>query len=294
MPELPEVETIRVGLERFLPGRTVAAARVSCARSVRRHVGGPEDFEQTVVGRVFAAPRRRGKYLWLPFTDGDALGAHLGMSGQFRVGAAVPPHTRVEFVLDDQTVVRFVDQRQFGGLWLSPGGADGPAEIAHIAADLFAPGLDEPALVSRVERAHRGIKRVLLDQGVVSGIGNIYADEALWRARTHYAALADELPPGRVGEILAAARAVMDEALAQGGTSFDALYVGVDGESGYFERALDAYGREGRPCPRCGAPIVREPFMGRSSFRCPDCQPARPAPGSRLLGRDQAVAQLEL
>ena len=284
MPELPEVETIRAGLERFLPGRTVVSARVLCARSVRRHVGGPDDFKLAVVGRVFATPRRRGKYLWLPFADGDALGAHLGMSGQFRIGAVAPPassrhpappHTRVELVLDDQTVLRFADQRQFGGLWLSPGGADGPAEIAHIAADLFTPGLDEAALAARIGRARRGIKRVLLDQTVVSGIGNIYADEALWRARTHYAASADELPPGRVKEILGAARAVMDEALAQGGTSFDALYVGVDGSSGYFERSLAVYGREGEPCPRCGAPIVREPFMNRSSFRCPDCQPAQ-------------------
>ena len=273
MPELPEVETIRAGLERFLPGRTIVRAQVSCARSVRRHPGGPEDFEATVVGRTFGAPRRRGKYLWLPFTDGDALVAHLGMSGQFRLGGEPPAHTRVELILDDQRKLRFADQRQFGGLWLSPGGADGPTELAHIAADLFTPGLDVPALAARVARPHRGIKRVLLDQSVVSGIGNIYADEALWRARTHYSAFADELPPGRVQAILAAAREVMAEALAQGGTSFDALYVGVDGESGYFERSLAVYGREGQPCPRCGSGIVREPFMNRSSFRCPDCQP---------------------
>jgi len=269
MPELPEVEVVRAGLDGFLPGRTVLGVRVLHPRSVRRHPGGSAAFEATVNGRTFGNPRRRGKYLWLPFTDGDALIAHLGMSGQFLVAGARTAHTRVEFDLTDG-VLRFADQRTFGGLWLSPGGAAGPAEIAHIAPDVFE--ADLPALARRIHTMPRGIKRVLLDQGVVSGIGNIYADEALWRARTHYAANAAALPLQRILAVLTAARDVMTESLAQGGTSFDALYVHTDGEAGYFERSLAVYGRAGQPCQRCGRPIVREPFMGRSSFRCPRCQ----------------------
>jgi len=270
MPELPEVEVIRAGLDAFLPGRDVLGVRVLHPRAVRRHSDGPAAFESTLVGRTFGHPRRRGKYLWLPFADGDALAAHLGMSGQFRLAGDRTAHTRVEIDVTGG-VVRFADQRTFGGLWLCPDGADGPAEIAHIAPDVFE--ADLRALARRIRGTHRGVKRVLLDQSVVSGIGNIYADEALWRARVHYATPADELSAARLTAVLEAARDVMAESLRAGGTSFDALYVHTDGEAGYFERSLAAYGREGQPCPRCGRPIVREPFMNRSSFRCPRCQP---------------------
>ena len=283
MPELPEVEVVRLGLAAAIPERTISSVEVLHPRPVRRHVGGPHDFESTLVGRRFTIPRRRGKYLWLPFLDGDALMAHLGMSGQFRLdepGSPLPPQCRVVFgFADDGPELRFADQRMFGGLWLSPGGADGPTEIAHIAADLFDDTLDLKAMIAAIRSRNSGIKRVLLNQAVVSGIGNIYADEALWLARIHYDTPASRLSAARVAELLAAAKQVMTSALAEGGTSFDALYVNVNGSSGYFGRSLSAYGRADLPCPRCGRPIVREAFMNRSSYRCPRCQP-RP----RLLG----------
>ncbi|MFT4109354.1 bifunctional DNA-formamidopyrimidine glycosylase/DNA-(apurinic or apyrimidinic site) lyase [Propionicimonas sp.] len=276
MPELPEVEVVRTGLATAVTGRTIASATVLHPRPVRRHAGGPDDFAAGLRGRTFAEPRRRGKFLWLPFTDGDALLAHLGMSGQFRLDdadAPRPPHCRVELgFTDGGRQLRFADQRMFGGLWVSRGGAELPAEVRHIARDLFDPDLDLPALVSDIRRRRSGIKRVLLNQEVVSGIGNIYADESLWRARLHYDTPADRLSRPRVTELLVAAREVMAEALVAGGTSFDALYVNVNGSSGYFGRSLAVYGREHLPCLRCGRAIVREPFMNRSSFRCPACQ----------------------
>ena len=279
MPELPEVEVVRRGLAAIVPGRTVASARVLHPRSVRRHLPGAEDFQAQLAGRTFAAPRRRGKFLWLPFVDGDALVAHLGMSGQFRVDAAdapLLPHTHVVLGFTDAgPQLRFVDQRTFGGLWLAPGGAELPSDLAHIAVDLLEPGLDLAALTRQVQRHRSGIKRVLLNQQVVSGIGNIYADEALWRARVHPETPADGMSPARVRRVLEAAREVMTEALAQGGTSFDQLYVHVNGSSGYFSRSLDAYGREGRPCSRCGSSIRRAAFMNRSSHFCPSCQRRR-------------------
>ena len=281
MPELPEVETVRAGLAPLITGRVIDGVQVLHDRPVRRHELGPKDFETTLVGRVLEEPCRRGKYLWLPLADGDAILAHLGMSGQFRINRAGDPHlpnTRVVFTLGGpdgvQSELRFVDQRMFGGLSLSPGGAELPDEVAHIARDLFDPELDRDALVARIGRSHSAIKRVLLNQTVVSGIGNIYADEALWRARVHSETPASALPPAAVAALLEAARAVMAEALDQGGTSFDALYVNVNGESGYFDRTLDAYGRTDQPCRRCGTPITRQSFMNRSSFSCPTCQPA--------------------
>mgnify|MGYP000849736718 FL=1 len=275
MPELPEVETVRRGLASVVTGRRVDAVSVLHPRPVRRHAAGPEDFAATLTGRRFGEPRRRGKYLWLPLEDGDAVLAHLGMSGQFRVdapAAELPRNTRVLFNLDDGRQLRFVDQRMFGGLSVSPAGAELPDEVAHIGRDLFDPDLDVDALVARIRRRGSGIKRVLLDQTVTSGIGNIYADEALWRSGVHYDHPADGLAPRRVRALLDAARDVMSDALAVGGTSFDALYVNVNGESGYFDRTLNAYGRQGLPCARCGTPIVREHFMNRSSFFCPRCQ----------------------
>jgi formamidopyrimidine-DNA glycosylase len=276
VPELPEVEVVRRGLTEALAGRTIAAVDVLHPRPVRRHLPGAEDFAATLVGRTFDAPRRRGKYLWLPLTDGDAILAHLGMSGQFLVADPDLPdarNTRVRFSFTDGgRQVRFVDQRMFGGLSISPGGAELPAEVAHIALDPFDPAFSPVLVADRIRRRRTGIKRALLDQTVVSGIGNIYADEALWRARTHYARATDSMPRKQVVEVLDAARQVMAEALGQGGTSFDALYVNVNGSSGYFDRSLDVYGRDGRPCRRCGHLIRREAFMNRSSYRCPHCQ----------------------
>ncbi len=275
MPELPEVETVRAGLEPLLTGRTLTEVRVLHPRPVRNHQLGPRDFETTLVGRSFLAPRRRGKYLWFPLADGDAVLAHLGMSGQFRLDAPEAPllrNTRILFTLDDGQQLRFVDQRMFGGLQLSPGGAELPAEISHIAADPFEPGFDVGQVAARMRRRRTGLKRALLDQTLVSGIGNIYADEALWLAQLNPERPTDKLTRSQAVTVLEAARTVMSEALQQGGTSFDALYVKVNGESGYFDRSLNAYGQTGRPCPRCGTPIVRMQFTNRSSHYCPACQ----------------------
>ena len=285
MPELPEVETVRRGLAAIVTGARIERVQVLHPRPVRRHLAGPDDFAATLTGRTFIEPGRRGKYLWLPFADGDALLAHLGMSGQFRLdspGAPLAPNTRVLFDLgpggnsggDPATQLRFVDQRMFGGLSLSLGGAELPAEVAHIGRDPFDPQFDLTGTVRRLRARRTGIKRALLDQQLVSGIGNIYADEALWLARTHYARGTWSLSAAKAREVLLAATAVMTKALAAGGTSFDALYVDVNGSSGYFDRALAVYGQEGRPCPRCGALVRREPFMNRSSYRCPHCQRA--------------------
>ncbi|GAA0614163.1 bifunctional DNA-formamidopyrimidine glycosylase/DNA-(apurinic or apyrimidinic site) lyase [Kribbella sandramycini] len=277
MPELPEVEVVRRGLADFTTGRTIDAVEVLHPRPVRRHLAGPEDFVSRLKGQVFAEPARRGKYLWLPLTSGDAVLTHLGMSGQFRVqpvGAPDEAHLRVRFrFADGGGEVRFVDQRMFGGLSYADGGAELPAEIAHIARDPFDPLFDADAAAAKLRRRKTGLKRALLDQTVVSGIGNIYADEALWRAKLHYARATESLKPQQAQEILRHAHEVMAEALDVGGTSFDALYVNVNGESGYFERGLNVYGQEGAPCPRDGRPIRREPFMNRSSYRCPRCQP---------------------
>jgi len=276
VPELPEVEVVRRGLAALVLGRKVTGVDVLEPRSVRRHVAGPSDFADRLTGRHITAARRRGKYLWLPLDDHDALLAHLGMSGQLRVqpvGAPPERHLRVVLRLSDRLELRFHDQRIFGGLSLSEHGAVLPGEIRHIAPDPFDDAFDEPAVVAALRRRHTGIKRALLDQSLVSGIGNIYADEALWLARQHYARPTDTLRRTEVVRLLAASREVMAAALAQGGTSFDALYVNVDGDSGFFDRALAVYGRSGEPCPRCGTPVRRDAFMNRSAYTCPRCQP---------------------
>lgn len=283
MPELPEVEVVRRGLQAHVVGRRFGRIEVLHPRPVRRHPSGPDGFVRDLQGQRVVAARRRGKYLWLPLESGDALMAHLGMSGQMLVQpVAAPPerHLRVRFLLDVspdgpaevRRELRFVDQRMFGGLSVSPGGAELPAEIAHIARDPMDPELDEEAVVRRVRRSGSGIKRLLLDQTTISGVGNIYADEALWRAGLHGERPGERLTRRQVVELLGHVRDVMAAALAEGGTSFDALYVNVNGESGYFDRSLQAYGQQGVPCGRCGTPIVRVPFMNRSSYFCPRCQ----------------------
>ena len=276
MPELPEVEVVRAGLARHVLGRTITRVDVLHPRPVRRDPRGPEGFALALTGRRIDDARRRGKYLWLPLDNGDALLGHLGMSGQLLVqpaGAADERHLRVRLVLHDGLELRFADQRMFGGLSVSAGGAELPVEIAHIARDALDPQFDEDAFVRRVRRRTAGVKRLLLDQTLVSGVGNIYADEALWRARIHGDRPGDRLTGPQVRTLLGHARDVMTDALGEGGTSFDSLYVNVNGESGYFDRSLDAYGREGEPCGRCGTPIRRVAFMNRSSYFCPRCQP---------------------
>ena len=276
MPELPEVEVVRRGLERFVVGSTVERVRVLHPRPVRHHLPGIADFQAVLSGRRVVAARRRGKYLWLALDSDDAVLAHLGMSGQLLVQPRTAPperSLRVVMELTGQRDLRFVDQRMFGGLRMSPGGADLPGEIAHIARDPLDPAFDDDAFVGALRRRRTGLKRALLDQTLISGVGNIYADEALWAARLHYARPTATLRPGEARRILAEVRAVMGRALAEGGTSFDALYVDVNGRSGYFSRSLAVYGQAGQPCRRCGTAIRRDPFMNRSSFTCPRCQP---------------------
>jgi formamidopyrimidine-DNA glycosylase len=282
MPELPEVEVVRRGLQAHVVGKTMTAVGVHHPRAVRRHEAGPADLTARLLGARITGTDRRGKYLWLlldmPADPDTALVVHLGMSGQMLLGT-VPraDHVRISALLDDGTVLSFADQRTFGG-WLladvvTVDGSVVPVPVAHLARDPLDPRFDADAVVKVLRRKHSEIKRQLLDQTVVSGIGNIYADEALWRAKVHGARIAATLTRKQLAAVLEAAADVMREALAKGGTSFDSLYVNVNGESGYFDRSLDAYGREGEPCGRCGAIIRREKFMNRSSFYCPRCQP---------------------
>jgi formamidopyrimidine-DNA glycosylase len=278
MPELPEVEVVRRGLAAHVAGRTINAVRVHHPRAVRRHEAGPADLTARLLGARITGTGRRGKYLWLTLADGSALVVHLGMSGQMLLGE-VPNenHLRIATLLDDGTALSFVDQRTFGGWMLADlvtvDGTDVPMPVAHLARDPLDPKFNRDGVVTVLRRKHSEIKRQLLDQTVVSGIGNIYADEALWRAKVNGARPASSLTRAKLAELLDAAAYVMTDALGQGGTSFDSLYVNVNGESGYFERSLDAYGREGEPCRRCGAVMRREKFMNRSSFYCPKCQP---------------------
>ncbi len=303
MPELPEVETVRRGLAEQVTGRVIVEARTHHARVARQHPGGGDDLRRRITSRRLSSVERRGKYLWFPLTSpsrddsghepADALLAHLGMSGQFRITQhpmTEHPHLRFDAKLDDGRWLSFLDQRTFGGVgWDAlvrdrTGTRSVPAGWQHVAADPFEAGFDESATVADVRRRGSEIKRLLLDQTVVSGIGNIYADEALWRAGVHPRRLANRLSASSVSDVLDSAREVMGEALAQGGTSFDAMYVNVNGESGYFERSLAVYGREDEPCLKCGTAIRRLAFMNRSSYLCPRCQRAPRGVPSALKG----------
>lgn len=327
MPELPEVEVVRRGLVNWVRGRTITSVEVLDPRSIRRHALGAEDFAGNLEGARVLDVVRRGKFLWLPLSDTPsaaqsagaavdtpsggghtapvALMAHLGMSGQLLMqdaAVADEKHLKIRLRLSPAAgmpeQLRFVDQRIFGGLFLTsliptpdggPGGlAETPLpliaeEASHIARDPLDPHFSFDLFYRRLRARKTGLKRALLDQGLVSGIGNIYADEALWLAKLHYARPTDTLRRPEALRVLDAAREVMTNALAAGGTSFDSLYVNVNGASGYFERSLNAYGREGQECRRCAAAgivslLKREQFMNRSSYSCPVCQP-RPRNG---------------
>lgn len=287
MPELPEVEVVRRGIAKHVVGRRISSAYLSGSRVARRHVAGPADLSSRLAGRNVIAADRRGKYLWLVLEGEEALVCHLGMSGQLLVEAANRParahqHATFDFA-DDGPQLRFVDQRTFGGLALAelardrhPGSSHPhgiPASVIHIAPDPLESAFDLAAFAERVRSRRSSIKRVLLDQTSVSGIGNIYADEALWRTRLHGQRSSSALSRPTLRTLAGHVQDVMRAALDAGGTSFDSLYVNVNGASGYFDRSLDAYGQTGSPCRRCGTLIRREAFMNRSSFSCPRCQP---------------------
>lgn len=278
MPELPEVEVVRRGLQAHIAGKTITDVQVRHPRAVRRHDAGAADLTARLLGARIAGTDRRGKYLWLDVGSDTALVVHLGMSGQMLLGPITrTEHLRIAAVLDDGTALSFVDQRTFGGWQLADlitvDGSRLPEPVAHIARDPLDPLFDRDAVVNVLRRKHSEIKRQLLDQTVVSGIGNIYADEALWRAGINGARIAEKLTRRQIAEVLDCAAEVMREALSEGGTSFDSLYVNVNGQSGYFDRSLNVYGQADRNCRRCGAVIRREKFMNRSSFYCPVCQP---------------------
>ena len=328
MPELPEVEVVRAGLAPAVTGARILAAEVRDARALKRHLplgadGGAgghgvtlsadagaaraADFERRVTGLRLSAPRRRGKFMWIPVVsqvsqvepaapppepvDGSephrlALLAHLGMSGQLLLRSHEAPddrHVRIRLWIEHpahgELRLDFADQRLFGSLALDALVADPairddsiPAQAVHIARDPLDPAFDDLAFLSKLVSRSTGIKKLLLDQTVVSGVGNIYADEALWRARLHPERPGSSLSRRKAVELLAALRAVFAQALAEGGTSFDEQYVNVNGQAGYFAHSLNAYGRTGEPCNRCGTAIKRIPFAGRSSHFCPRCQ----------------------
>lgn len=278
MPELPEVEVVRRGAARWFVGRRIDQVTVYNARAIRRHEPGESDFVGQLAGSTIAGAHRRGKYMWFSLDSGAVAVVHLGMSGQVLVHQPTDEphaHLRIRFRFTDaRDELWFVDQRTFGGMFIDEAQSPlvGPESLAHIAPDPLSPEFELRKTVRKIRARNSPIKAVILDQTVVSGIGNIYADEALWRARLHWQRPASGVPAARIAELLEHARDVMTAALAQGGTSFDSLYVNVNGSSGYFSRSLAAYGREGEPCLRCGTALVREQFANRSSFRCPRCQ----------------------
>ncbi|KQQ69072.1 bifunctional DNA-formamidopyrimidine glycosylase/DNA-(apurinic or apyrimidinic site) lyase [Microbacterium sp. Leaf320] len=287
MPELPEVEVVRAGLAPAAIGAVITAVTVLDERALTRHAAGPADFVARLEGRTFTDASRRGKFLWLPLdADDSALIAHLGMSGQMLLrspDATAERHERIRIDIEHprhgELAIVFADQRTFGSLAVDRFVLDGPTpvptQVAHIARDPMDPHFDDTGFLLALRRRGSAIKRVLLDQQVISGVGNIYADESLWAARIHPETPASSLSTQAAMRLLAEVRTVLAKALAEGGTSFDSQYVNVNGQAGYFAHSLNAYGRGGQPCPRCGGLIRREAFMNRSSHYCPRCQRRR-------------------
>ena len=283
MPELPEVEVVRAGLEPALVGARIDSVHVFDPRSLKRHDARRGDFVGMLQGATVLSAERRGKFMWFPLDSGDALVTHLGMRGQVLLrdlNAAADRHLRIQYVITHpehgQLVVNFVDQRIFGSMAVDelveqPSGLV-PSQAAHIALDPLDPYFDDDLFITRLRKKSTGVKRALLDQTLISGVGNIYADESLWAAQIHGEKPSDALSKAKARELLDAVRAILTKALGEGGTSFDEQYVNVNGESGYFSHSLNAYGQQGKPCPRCGTAIRRVTFMNRGSHFCPKCQ----------------------
>ena len=284
MPELPEVEVVRKGLAKHVKNRKISNAKVRNNRALRNFEFSSKTFEKTVSGFTINSVERRGKFLWMTLKNSSqAISAHLGMSGQMlmvKKDEKPSTHARVTFDFSDtKRSLHFIDQRTFGWVNLEElvEAKDKrlvPKSVLHISPDLFEETFDMDKTISNIKRRKTGIKQALLNQEIVAGIGNIYADEALWLAKTHWATVCEELDEKKIKEILISAKEVMAKALEKGGTSFDDLYIDVNGESGYFENELNAYGREGERCYRCDLEMVREAFSNnRSSTICPNCQP---------------------
>lgn len=275
MPELPEVETVRRGLAHLLTGFTFRSAQDLHPRVLKPDSLAPLP---TVSGSRIMSVNRRGKFLWFELDRDFALVAHLGMSGQFLISQKnrpTPGHVRALFQLSrgfNKRELAFNDRRTFGWLSLEKLTDGIPQSALHIAVDPFDTSFDRAAVVKRIKSRKAEIKSVLLNQEIMSGVGNIYADESLWRARIHPETPACDISVRKIGELVEAATTVMAQAIEAGGTSFDALYINVNGESGYFKMSLAAYGREHQPCPRCGHEIRRIAFTSRSSHFCPKCQ----------------------
>lgn len=279
MPELPEVETVKRGLEKEIVNRAISSVKVLHPRATRKHLAGKQDFIRQLIGQQITSIERRGKFLWIPFDD-RALIIHLGMSGQclVKVNQERLKHERIRFEFADENFyLLFVDQRTFGGMQIDEmvtdkNGINVPKSVAHIALDPFDSSFDLEITALRLRKRHSEVKRVLLDQTLISGIGNIYADEALWLSKIHPRKPAHLLSKMQAFSLLNSAKKVMQAAIEQGGTSFDSQYLNVNGESGYFSVSLNVYGRSGEPCLRCARPISRVKFMTRSSHLCPSCQ----------------------
>jgi formamidopyrimidine-DNA glycosylase len=275
MPELPEVETVRRGLAHFLIGY-----RFTSAAGLHPRVLKPASLQPlaAVVGAKIKSVNRRGKFLWFELDREQALVAHLGMSGQFLVASKdrpAPGHVRARFDLSKgpkKQELLFSDQRTFGWLSVEELTNGIPQSALHIARDPFDSAFDRSAVIAAMKSRKAAIKSVILNQEIMSGVGNIYADESLWRAKIHPEIPAADLSTRKITSLVAAAIEVMAEAIEVGGTSFDAMYINVNGESGFFETSLAAYGQEGEPCPRCGRQIRRIAFGSRSSHFCPKCQ----------------------
>jgi len=275
MPELPEVETVRRGLEHLVIGYKISQAQQLHPRALK-----PESIAplESLEGAKITGTNRRGKFMWLTLNRPYVLVAHLGMSGQFLIHQKDGPratHVRARFTLSKplraQELV-FNDQRTFGWLSIEETTNKVPTSAQHIAPDPFDPLFDKATTINNYRRRNIKIKTALLNQEIMSGVGNIYADETLWRAKIHPEISTADLTPKKISTIIDFATEVMQEAINQGGTSFDDLYINVNGESGFFEQSLAAYGQEDEPCPRCGTPIKRITFGQRSSHFCPRCQ----------------------
>ena len=275
MPELPEVETVRRGLHTIITGFRIADAQSLHPRAMKSESIAPL---ASLNGAKITGTNRRGKFMWLTLNRPYVLTAHLGMSGQFLIHQPNRPkatHIRAQFQLKKSLrnlELVFNDQRTFGWLSIEETTNNIPTSALHIAPDPFDPSFDIDATMNNYLRRTIKIKTALLNQEIMSGVGNIYADETLWRAKIHPETLTSDLTKKKIATIIKTATTVMQEAISQGGTSFDDLYINVNGESGFFEQSLNAYGQEGEPCPRCGTPIKRISFGQRSSHFCPKCQ----------------------